>query len=324
MSSPHEFEFLLFDGFSNMVLASALEPLRDVALRRQDTPLSWRVATLDGSPATSSSGVRVTPDGAFGDLTAGQVLVLVSGYGFRDVLGPVLNARLRRAARGAKRVLALDTAGWLLASAGLLNGHKATVHWQELDAFAETFAEVDVQSARFVRSGKYQTCGGASTALDMILDLIGELFGAAAAFEASTMFVYDLAQQAGQGRGARKLRETGSPTVLASLNAMAEHIETPLTTFELAHRVGVSERTLNRTFARELGITPGKYYQMFRLQRARSLAEETHLSSEQIALRCGFSSASSLGRAFVAAYDVSIKGLRTGLRAPQVKPDKKV
>ncbi|WP_259812137.1 GlxA family transcriptional regulator [Aliiroseovarius crassostreae] len=304
------FEFLLFDGYSNMVLASAMEPLRDVGLRALSATLSWSISTLDGQSVRSSSGINVTPDHAFDPAVENRTLVLVSGYRFRDLTNSTLLANLRQACRNADKVLALDTATWLLASAGVLDGHLATIHWQELDALKDHFPRVKADKARYVRSGKFITCGGASTALDMILDLIGETYGAAAAFDASSMFVYDLARQSEQGRGARKLRENGSPQILMALNVMAENVETPLTTFEIAKQVGLSERSLNRAFSREIGITPGKYFQMFRLQRARNLAEETNLSAEQIALRCGYSSAASLVRSFQDAFGQSIKEVR--------------
>lgn len=170
------FEFLLFEGFSNMVLASALEPLRDVSLRGVEARLSWRITTLDGGPVRSSSGLTVTPDGTF-DPAAGATLVLVAGYRTRDQLAPGALTRIRQAARTAPLVVATDTSPWILAATGLLDNHKATIHWQVFDAFQETFPRVEVSSARFVRSGKFLTCGGASTTLDIMLDLTGPIRG---------------------------------------------------------------------------------------------------------------------------------------------------
>ena len=311
-SFSQQFEFLLFSGFSNMVLANALEPLRDVKLRANGAELSWQISTLDGAPVTSSSGIQITPDGVFDPTRKGRRLVIVSGYRMREQTGPGLSSALRVASRNAAQVIAVDTGAWLLASAGLLDGQSATIHWQELDAFEESFPKVEVSQARFVRSGRYVTCGGASTTLDMTLDQIQSLFGSAAAFDASTMFVYDPERQTDIQRGADKLRETGSPKLLQAINVMTENIETPLTTFELADKVSMSERTLNRTFQRELGMTPGRYYKLFRLQRARHLALETQQTVEQIALRCGFSSASSLGRSFAAEFGATFRDIRKG------------
>jgi transcriptional regulator GlxA family with amidase domain len=316
--SPPIFEFLLFEGFSNMVLASAMEPLRDVRMNSGQEVSGWRVTTLDGAPVCSSSGLQITPDGSFDEGETNRTLVLVAGYHVRDQVTPTLLAKLRTATRQAERVLALDTAAWLLAAAGVLEGQAATIHWQELEAFSETFPKTEVSTARFVRSGAFLTCGGASTALDMMLSLIQELYGSAAAFGASTMFVYDPSRQSELNRGAARLEQRGSPKVLEAVNLMAERIESPLSTAELAKQVSLSERTLARAFQRELGMTPGKYYKILRLQHARYLSEETHLSLEQIAHRCGFSSASSLGRSFVGLYGRTLRDTRTQER-PWVK-----
>jgi len=154
------------------------------------------------------------------------------------------------------------------------------------------------------------TCGGAGTALELILDLIMELFGPAAAFDASNMFVFDPARQSALNRGAAQLRERGTPKLIEALDVMAQHVETPLTTFELAERVALSERSLNRAFSRELGMSTGKYYRLYRLQYARYLMQETRLSLEQIALRSGFSCASSLGRSLRREFGKTPKGVR--------------
>ncbi|AUH33049.1 GlxA family transcriptional regulator [Paracoccus tegillarcae] len=302
-----EFQFLVFDGFSNMVLANAMEPLRDVKMRAISTGFGWTVTTLDGGQVTSSSGLQISPDRAFDPENPGKRLMLVAGYHVRDLATPALAAALRKAARNAEQIIAVDSATWLLASAGLLDGQKATIHWQELDEFAETFPEIEVSTSRFVHSGPFATCGGASTTLDLMLDLIKDLFGAAAAFNASTMFLYDAERQNAIRRGAGQLAGNAPRALLAALDVMSANIESPLSTGEVASRSLISERTLHRVFHQELKMSPGKYYQMLRLQRAQHLALETRLPLEQIALRCGFSSAPSLSRAIRNEYGSPIR-----------------
>lgn len=296
-----------------MVLANVLEPLRDVKRQSLAPNVSWRITTIGGQHVESSSGLSIRPDGPFSASGSDRSLVFVAGYHVRDQVTPDMRGLIRKAVRGVETVIAVDTAAWLLAEAGVLDGRRATIHWQELNAFQEAFPNVDASTARFVRSGPFLSCGGASSALDMILDLIHTRFGAAAAFEASNMFIYDPARQREVGRGAERLKDKASPKLLAALDVMADHIEHPLTTFDLADRVSMSERSLNRAFQKELGMTPGAYYRLFRLQRARHLAEETKLSQEQIALRCGFSSGASLARSFQTVFGLAL----TDVRAPR-------
>ena len=103
-------------------------------------------------------------------------------------------------------------------------------------------------------------------------------------------------------------RPGGSEPLAAAIDIIAETVETPLKTPEIAARVGTSERTLTRLFRRELGMSPGKYAALFRLRHAKYLAEETRLSLEDIALRCGYASAPSLCRCYKAQFGVTLRG----------------
>lgn len=306
-NSKADFEFLLFDGFSNMVLASAMEPLRDAKLRDLKRRANWIVSSLDGGTVTSSSGLQLIPNQKFDETNPARRLVLVAGYHARDLVNKQLIAKLRRAARATEMMMALDSAPWLLAAAGLLNGRNATIHWQELDGFEDTFPSVKISKDRFVESGPYLTCGGASTVFDMMLKVIKDLFGAAVALEASTMFVYDPERRYHAQDKSVRMQNKGSTLLLNSLDVMAENIQVPLTTIQIAERVLTSERTLNRKFTRELAVTPGRYYKLLRLRQARHLAQETELSLGQIALRCGFSSAPSLSRSYKDEFGVTVR-----------------
>ena len=306
-----QFEFLLFDGFSNLVLASAMEPLRDVQKRTIGAEnLQWSISTIDGLDVTSSSGIKISPDHKFDPNRSQRHLIIITGYQVRKHVSSQLNTKLRIASQNAELILALDTAGWLLASAKLLNGKSATIHWQELDAFIEAFPRVHVVKNRYVKAGKFMTCGGASTALDLLLDLINEQFGALAAFNASNMFLHNNSTKAPDDRGPSRLRLHGSPRLLAALNMMVESIDNPPSMRTIAQRANISERSLHRLFLKELNMTPGQYFQHMKLNHARYLIEETSLNGQEIALRCGFATSSSLSRALSNVFGISIREIR--------------
>lgn len=302
---------LLHDGFSNMVLACLLEPLR--ALRDQMAhAVGWQVFSPDGAAVESSSGLSVSPDGAAGQIGACDLLIVISGYGFRaHAEGPGRRA-LAQAARRARLVVGADTAAWLLADLGLLEGARATIHWQVLGDLAQDYPAIRVSHDRFVADGTVWTCGGASTALDLILHYIHNRFGPAAAFDVSTMFLHDASRQREMQRGPALLGGRGSDQLRSVLNLMAGHVEQPLPLDRLARDAGLSERSLNRLFRLELQMSPGRYYRLLRLSRARDLAVETDLSLQHIALRAGFETVPSLCRAFKAAFGYSIGKARGG------------
>lgn len=288
-----------------MVLACLLEPLR-VVRDQIDADISWSVVTHSDAPVASSSGLRMAPDMLCADAGACDLLVVVGGDRFReDAADPCLRKSLRLS-RQAAVVIAADTGSWLMAAAGLLGQRKATIHWQLLAEFAETFPRTKVLHDRYVRDKAYWTCGGASTALDLMLLYISERFGHAIALDASTMFVHDSALSVHREQSDSKLRGKGSERLRRVLVHMTETIEQPRSLAFLARMANLSMRTLSRLFLEETGMSPGQYYQFLRLSRARDLAAHTDLTLNEIALRSGFSSASTLGKAFTKKFGKSI------------------
>jgi transcriptional regulator GlxA family with amidase domain len=79
---------------------------------------------------------------------------------------------------------------------------------------------------------------------------------------------------------------------------MEEHLEEPLPRSDLARRTGLSTRQLERLFRKYLGRTPTRYYQELRLYRARTLLTQTSLSVLDVALACGFVSASHFSKCY--------------------------
>lgn len=303
--SPERITFLLLHGFSNMVLTSAVEPLRAACDLSGRSPFEWRVATLDGGAAVSSSGLRLEPDVALADTGGMQVLIVVAGYGVRALLTdtripPMLNA----AARRADRVAGLDMGAWALAAAGVLNGRRATVHWHEIEAFGEEFLEVDVRSAGFVIDDNRLSAGSATSAMDLTLELIRQRAGDMLAYDVRSLFIHDDAERRRAQSGAL------SPKLGRAVREMLATLGEPQPLPRIAASAAVSVRTLERMARRELGVSAGEYYRGLRLQHARNLVTETNISARIIAVRSGFSSASTLSRAFHAYFGRTLRSMR--------------
>ncbi|SMF79505.1 transcriptional regulator, AraC family with amidase-like domain [Tistlia consotensis] len=311
MDQAH-YGFLLFDGFSNLVLANAIEPLR--AANQLSGRLLFRrsLLTPDGAPATSSSGIAVNPDRPLAEAGPLDLLFVVAGYGFRERAGPAALAALGRAAQRSQRLAGLDTGSWLLAAAGLLDGRRATIHWQELEAFDEAFPTVEAVGERYAIDGRAVTAGGATAVLDLMLRLIRDRCGEALTFDVMNLFIYDAEHAADRPfRGARSRRLVElTPRLVSAVALMRRNLETPLPLAELARRCGASPRSLARAFQREFGLPPGRYYQSLRLQAARRLAEETDFGAAEIAVRTGFASGATLSRAFSGHFKATIRSIR--------------
>jgi transcriptional regulator GlxA family with amidase domain len=299
---------LLFEGFSNHCLANVVEPMRaaNEMLRRE--AYCWSYLTLDGGAVTSSSGLPVLPDGKLSDAEGGSFLFVQPSYEYRRHATPQTSAALRAADKRFDRLAGLDTGSWLLAQAGLLDGMQATIHWDILVEFEEAFPKVDVSSERYVIEESHLSCGGAMTAFDLVLELIARRHGEALRLEVAAFFM--------QGDSARDhdpmRRSTGSELVDRAVALMRGHLETPLAMGELARQTGCSQRRLETLFRARLGASPKGVYKRLRLLAARRYAEQSRYSIAEIALRCGYVSASSMTRAFVEEFGAPPSHYRKG------------
>lgn len=299
--SPFHLTFLLFEGFSNMVLASAIEPLRaarDLSGRRL---FSWQLSSISGEAVASSSRAMIAADLPLARVGATDALILVSGYGMRNHLNHDAAAAVLRKARGLPIVGGLDTGAWLLARMGILAGRRAAIHWMERRELAENFPEVRVSDAPYVEDGNIVTCGDAQSVLTWSLDLIGKHADEALRFDVANMFgrLQSFEDRAAKPGLPDRMSDRGLPAALQrAIIAMRETAEQPLKLPGIADRAAVSARSMDRLFRSYLGMSAGEYYRQIRLSHARALARETNLSLYEIASRTGFSSSSTLARAY--------------------------
>jgi len=303
--SPFNLTFVLFDGFSNMVLASAIEPLRaarDLSGRRL---FSWQLASPGGAAVVSSSRLSVGVDLPLSAVGATDALILLSGYGVRDHLRRETLQAILQKARGLPLIGGFDTGAWLLAAAGVLAGRRATIHWMERESLAEAFPEVEVCAAPVVSDGPTVTCGGAQAVLSWSLELIGRRADEALRFDVANMFGRDPWREdphAAPGRAGPMQASALPASLQRAVLAMRETADQPQPLARIAERAAVSERTLDRLMRARLGVAAGRYYRTIRLAHARALAVETPLPLSDIAARTGFASASTLARAYRKHY----------------------
>ena len=301
-----QIDLLLFDNFSNHCLANTVEPLRAANTVARRTLYSWRFLTLDGAPAVSSSGLSVTPHGALAD-GAGDMLIVMPSYGFRDLDSRTTTRPLQQARSRYTRLAGFDTGSWLLARAGLLDGHQATIHWEELASFEETFPEIDALRERYVISGDRITCSGAMAAFDLTLVLIGETHGPLLTVEVAQIFMTEAS-----ARAFTLAPSPGGRMVDRVLHLMQDNLEQPLPIATIARKMGCSQKLLEVRMQAELQDKPAAIYRRLRLNLARKLVTESDHSVAEIAGRCGYENASALTRAFKAQFNCTPREIRQG------------
>lgn len=302
-----EVAVLLFPRFSNHCLANAVEPLRAANDFLMREAYLWEYTTLDGTPVASSSGLPVLPHRCLQDHPGGEFLFVASSYDVRSYATPATSRALNEAARRYRHIVGLDTGAWLMAHAGLLDGAQATVHWDELVAFSETFVDVDAVEAKYVIGRNVMTCGGAMTAFDLVLELIGRRHGEALKLEVASLFQHHSTVPIQH----QLYGDRVSPLVSEALALMSANIETPLQIADLAARVQTTQRALNRAFHAELGAPPQTVYKRLRVAMARRYAQQSSHSIAEIAVRCGYRNAAAMTRAFGEQYQMSPSALRS-------------
>ena len=298
--APVQIGFFLVPKFSMMAFSSAVEPLRVANLIGGRELFRWRVFSRDGAPVEASNGMAVLAEGSIANTPRLNTLFVCASHEPLETLDSAAAAWFRRMAVGGTTMGALDTGAWLLARAGLLDGYRATVHWEWRDAFAEDFPEVDCRTSLFETDRGRLTCAGGTAALDMMLHLIGLRFGHQLAIDISEQFIHERIRPAEDAQRMALGRRLGvtDPKLEAVIAAMEESLEEPVPSREFARIAGVSERQLERLFRRALGCTPTRYYLDLRLRRARILLGQTRMPVMEVALACGFATPAHFSRTY--------------------------
>lgn len=305
---PQRIGILLFDRFSNHCLANTVEPLRAANMLLGRRVYDWSFMSPDGASVRSSSGLPVAAETALSKSGNGDVLFLIPSYEHQKYLTPAVMRSLRAAAGRYDVLAGLDMGSWLMAAAGVLDGYQAAIHWDEVDNFQEAFPDVDVTRARVVMDRDRWSCGGAMTAFELVLRMIGDTHGEALRMEVASLFMQG--EMIGEtGRGLQRM-SAGNGQIEAAMAIMREHIEDPLRMGEIAGALEISQRKLERLFVAELGAGPQKVYRRMRLLAAHRFVEQTRLSVVEISIRCGYRDPSAMTRAFREEFGLSPRAVR--------------
>jgi transcriptional regulator GlxA family with amidase domain len=302
---PQRIGLFVVPQFAMMGFSSAIEPLRS-ANRLSGRPLySWHIISRDGQPVMASNGISVLPERSIAEAPNFSSLIVCAGLDahlYRDK--PVFNW-LRRLDRQGIAIGAISLGSYVLAKAGLLDGYRCTIHWENLEAFFEEHPQLQITGELFEIDRNRFTCSGGIAALDMMLHLITLQHGHALAAAVSDQFIHERIRDRHdrQRMGLPARLGVRHPKLLAVIKRMEESLEEPITRARLAAGVSLSNRQLERLFRRYLGRTPTRYYLELRLQRARMLLQQTDMPVLDVALASGFVSASHFSKCYRELFD---------------------
>lgn len=310
---------VILPGFSQLSLSSFVDPLRLANSVCGRSFFTWTIASLDGGPVECASGFSLSVGGDFvglGEriqaLDGPSMVIVCAGDHVEKQISASLSKTLRLCKRHGVPIAALGTATWLLAETGLLDGAACTIHWDKRAALAETFARLQVHDTLFVRDPCLVTCAGEFASFDLVMELITEHLGKETALAVCRYTTAGHWRSASDRQWTINANQTGaSKPITDVIRMMEEHIEDPLPLRDIAQCVGRSQRQIERLFYRAVSSSPMRYYLHLRLARAKRLIEQTEMPIVEIAIACGFASASHFSKCFRDAFGTSPSGYRT-------------
>lgn len=304
---PRRFVFLLLDRFTMLSFAGAIEPLRIANRIAGKQIYEWRLIGEGGISATCSNGASFQLDMGLEELDREDTLLVCGGIDVQRATTKPIIAWLRREARRGMTIGGLCTGSWTLARAGLLDGRKATIHWENQDGFLEEFEEVKLTKSVFVVDGNRLSTAGGTSSIDLMLKLIAADHGDEIANTVADQLIYSSIRtdQDTQRLSIPTRIGVRHPKLSQVIQMMEANIEDPISPADLAEEVGMSTRQLERLFRRYLNRSPKRYYMELRLQKARNLLMQTDMSVINVALACGFASPSHFSKCYRAHYNTT-------------------
>ena len=306
--------FFLVPDFSMIAFATAIEPLRLANRMLGYESYKWRLASLDGKPVTASNGVECATTSSLEDerrMLMGadkpSMIFVCSGVNVEKYTNKSVFAFLREEYNRGVSVGGLCTGAHILAAAGLLSGKRCAIHWENLPGFSEAFPKANVFADLFEVDANIYTCAGGTAALDMMVKLIGD--------DHDDNLVNRICEQAltdrvrnPQDRQRLPLRARlgiQNNRVLEIIEQMESHISEPLELVDIAENIDLSRRQVERLFRQEMGRSPARYYLEIRLDRARHLLVQSTMPIVEVAVACGFVSASHFSKCYRELYERS-------------------
>lgn len=301
--------FLLLDNFSMLAFSSAIEPLRMANQLSGDALYSWATVTENGEPVTCSNGINFQSDYSVATLErydAFDAVFVCGGLHVHRLSCDASIQWLKSLAKSQVVLGAVCTGSQVLARAGLLEGYRFTIHWENIASAREEFPHLVVSPELFEIDRDRYTCAGGTAPIDMMLHEIREKHGVELATSISEQFMCERIRDKHDRQRVPLTQRIGTsqPKLAEAVSLMEANIEEPMTLDELSHHVGLSRRQLERLFQRYLHCVPTRYYLELRLERARQLLLQTSKPIVDIALACGFVSAPHFSKCYRDTFSV--------------------
>jgi transcriptional regulator GlxA family with amidase domain len=278
-----------------------------------------QVVTVDGAPVRTTKGYAIAPSADVTALAAAQTVVVpgtqVAGPRRDGSLPPDLRAALDLVPSDARWV-SICTGAFVLAAAGILDGHRATTHWKYADDLRRLHPDIALdEDVLFTDDGRVLTSAGLSAGIDLCLHLVRRDHGTAVANAVARHMVVPPWRDGGQAQFIERHVPSRADETTGAVRAWAQaHLDQQLDVATLARQASMSVRTFTRRFREETGQSPGAWVTQQRIRHAQHLLEATDLPVDHVAARAGMGTAASLRQHLRASVGVSPSAYRRTFR----------
>ena len=258
----------------------------------------------------ANCGLRVTAHKTFRRLRGKIDTLLIAGGSAieQDEISSDVVHWLRKIAGRIRRIGSVCTGAMLLARAGLLDGRRATTHWNWCHVLIKRAPRANVDpNPIFIRDENVYTSAGVTAGMDLALALVEEDYGSRLALQVARNLVLYLRRPGGQSQfsAALSLQLTDRKPLRELESWVLDNLSKPLNVPVLAQRVAMSPRNFARVFTKEMKTTPAKFVERLRVEAARRRLEESQNSMETIAGECGFGNVNSMRNVFQRALRIA-------------------
>lgn len=314
-STPRRVMMLAFPDCQILDVTGPLEILASANELAPDAPPPYAIELVaeNAGPLKTTAGLDLVAHRAFGEIKARELagvhtFMVAGGNGTVAAMrNPDLIAFVKRAAAKAGRVASVCSGAAILAEAGLLDGRRATSHWNSVGSIARAYPQVKMEAdAIFVRDGNIWTSAGITAGMDLAIALVEDDLGHAAALHIARRHVLYMMRPGGQSQFSAALQgQRAGARTEAAVTFIAANLKRDLKAGMIAQAVGMSERSLLRAFREEMDTTPADYVERARIDAARRQLSSPYATAKAVAVECGFSSAEIMRRAFHRTLGIS-------------------
>ena len=311
VAEPVRMAFVLLPNFSLIAFSSAIEPLRIANQLAGQALFEWEVLSETGEAVGCSNGLKVQVDAPLRDTKPKAMVFVCAGVEPEKSASKKVADWVRQQWRQGRTVGGLCTGAYALAKAGILEGKRFTLHWENLPPFVETFGHLQPLEQLYVIDGRILTSAGGAAATDLFIEIVARNYGDRMADAVLKMCLHGQ-QRPADLRQRMSLSSTlgiRNPVLVQVIRQFEENLEAGVDIAALADELGVSRRQVERLFQRYVGMSPKQYLNGLRLERARALLTETDMPVADVAYGCGFNATNTFTKAFRQRYGVSPRRL---------------